>query len=172
MGQVVVGLLAFYGQYVVSEIVVFIDDKIQREMKLVRNNAQAVEFRGSCVISFYPCHLFWTEKPLVVIHKRINHLTTVFVKVDDDVFCIFTHIGKIEGKHEILVTEGRRMALDMQTFEQLVKVVLLVDIVVGVQHAKEKALAETARTNEKEEVVYFQFLEIHAFVYKIPIFFS
>jgi len=62
------------------------------------------------------------------------------------------------------------MISDIHPLEQLLEVVLLIDIVVGLEHVEEQALAEAARTDKEKEVPrVLHFLEEHALVNQIHI---
>ena len=59
----------------------------------------------------------------------------------------------------------------IQSLEQLMEVVLLVNVVIRLQHVEEETLAETARANQKKEVTGpFHFLEEHGFINQVFIF--
>ena len=64
-----------------------------------------------------------------------------------------------------------RMVCDIQPFEQLLEVVLLVDVVIRLQHVEEEALAEAARTYQEKEVACpLHLLKEHGFVDQVFIF--
>ena len=65
------------------------------------------------------------------------------------------------------------MVGNIQSLEQLLEVVLLVNVVIRLQHVEEKTLSETARANQEEEVSGpFHLFEKYGFVNQVKIFFS
>ena len=67
--------------------------------------------------------------------------------------------------HEIFIMVECRMLSHIESLEQLLEVVLLLNIVVGFKHVQEQALAEAARANKEEKVTCpFHPLEEHGLV--------
>ena len=71
----------------------------------------------------------------------------------------------------IFIAVLRRMLRHIESLEQLLKVVLFVDVIVGLEHVQKQTLAEAARTDKEKEVACpFHPLEVHTLVHQIFVF--
>ena len=108
---------------------------------------------------------------LIIFYKRIQLLSAISIEVFFQILHITPYQREIEVQHLKFISIICWMLLDIQSPEQFLEVVFLIDIIIGLEHTEEKALAETAWPDKKQEVACpFHFLEIHGLVDQIFVF--
>ena len=80
------------------------------------------------------------------------------------------HLGKVKVNYEIFIMLWRRILANVQSTEEGLKLVLLVDVVVMFEHREGEALAKTARANiEEVHIGIFYIFDEWGLVYIVTI---
>ena len=165
MGESMVSVVAFDVQDVIRKVIVLVNNKIKRAAGGMRGYIDIIEF---LLPMLQPSHLL---NETIGIESRIFPRETVaaHAKIEIEILLqtlhITAHQGEVQMHNLVLVPILRRMVGNVQSTEQLLKTVLLINIVISLKHIEEKTLAETARTDKKQEVAcLLHLLEIHGLV--------
>ena len=87
---------------------------------------------------------------IIIIHEIIEMPVAIFIHAFLVVVQIANYHSEVEMDDEIRVALWRGVLPYAQIAEQALKLVLLVDIIVVLEHGDGKALAESARADEEE----------------------
>ena len=168
MGEGVVGLMPLGVEYVVGEVVILVDNQVKLESPLLGGHPYLVELAHGGLLVKHALHHLRLVEPLVGIDERVNLSTTIPIEILFQVLQSAPHQREVEVQHQEAVPVLRGVFGHVETLEKLREVVLLVDVVVGLEHVEEQALAESSRADEEQEVsCLFHPLEIHGLVYQI-----
>ena len=168
-----ISLLTLDVEHVVGEVVILVDNEIEFEVQIMRDTMDQVEHTHTRLLLFHILQEVIGIVDGVFLGKQQTALAQIAIEVLIEVIQITAHHREVAVQHLKLALLRCGMIGDIKALEQLLEVVLLIDVVVGLQHVEEQALAEAARTDEEKKVAgILHPFEEHGLVNQIFMFFS
>ena len=140
----------------VGEMIILINEKIDMLVYILTFCSQELQLiHASLALLFHPNDNIIGQIRFVSVAEIHDTNIDTGIQTSPIVIKSGIHCGKVEWKNQIGVALGRRILADIQSAKELIKLLLLIDIVIILEHRDGKALAESARANEEEEHIGF-----------------
>ena len=160
--------LSLFVEHGVGEVVIF----IHYQIKFVSTRLSRCCNKGKLAVRVFPFpdpfHEVFGVIGSITFYKIIQPDAEVLIEFYGKHFHVSSYLREVKMQHLELSLPRSRMIRYPKSSEHFRKVLPCIDVVIIAEHGEEQAFAETARTDEKEEMSgLLHCFQIHGFVHKI-----
>ena len=161
-------LIPHIGEYGVREIIILIDEQVDRKIQQRSLPDQVVQFLVRILESFQFTGETGIEHMSVKPGEKIETHRAIIIERGQQSIRVRIHAGEIKIEHKVFPLLRRRMRTDIQPLEDFLETIPPIDIVIPSKHVDKQRLSKTPRTDQEEEIGRFlQPLDIMSLIHII-----
>ena len=168
MCQFTVMLIPHIGEYGVREIIILIDEQVDRKIQQRSLPDQVVQFLVCVLEPFQFTGETGIEHMSVKPGEKIETHRAIIIERGQQPIRVRIHAGEIKIEHKVFPLFRRRMRTDIQPLEDFLETIPPIDIIIPSKHVDKQRLSKTPRTDQEEEIGRFlQPLDIMSLIHII-----
>ncbi|BCU07689.1 hypothetical protein Atep_23660 [Allochromatium tepidum] len=149
--QIPIGVLAEMGQQIVGEVVVFVDEQIERPAQMTQFHQQPLQCRRHGRLLTHPRRHVLRQVLRMAQEQAVDLIATMGLERGFQMLRLGAHHREIEAQAQVLAALRGRIGLDPGLGKEFIEGLGPFGVVVALHHRLQQTLAEAARADQEQK---------------------